>query len=293
MYVIFSCFDIIYRLFVVETSLCQIWKQLKSVENWLENNDFNSLVNFLQFNTFVSIESLFSIPIPPFLDQLGICPQSDPFDSTLDYIGLFIYHYNNEEEFIINKRRCKRGQLLICQKENLNNFLLVPEYKQISFASLFLHEYLYRLYFNKTPDELFQGIGFVYEQGQWKLDVITYAGIHGIHSIYDSHGVNQMASSIHEQHCMDLVLSTLYVNNKWLENLGCMYTIDELESIGRDSIRAEIERIEEEFQRKETELASFNDTCCSSFKNLMEQYKPKPSLKVSCEILFVIYFLLF
>jgi hypothetical protein len=251
------------------------------VENWLRTNDFNSLINFLHLNTFTSIESLFSIPIPPFLDQLSICPESDLFDPTLNYIGLLIYLYNNQDTFTLNKHQCKRGQILIRQKENITGFTQALQYKQTSFTPLFIHECLYEQYFNEKPNELFQGIGFVYEQGKWKFDVITYSGIHGIHSTYDIRGDNLMELSINEQHSIDLALLKLYINNKSKEDFGCMYMIDELESFGRNLFRKEIEIIEELFQMKKTNLRSLDDTCYSTFKSSIEQYRPKPSMKVS------------
>lgn len=284
MYISFFLYIIYYNdqfLFLAEPLLCQVWKYLETVENWLRKDDFNSLVNFLHLYTFSSIESLYSIPIPPFLDQLGICPESDPFDPTLDYIGLLIYLYNDQNEFTLNKHQCKCGQILLRKKENLIDFAQESLYKQTSFTPLFIHEFLYELYFNEKPKENFQGIGFVYEQGKWKFDVITYAGIHGIHSTFDIRGDNLMASNINEQHSIDLILSTVYVNNKWQEELGFMYRIDELESIGRDLFRKEIEIIEELFQTKKTNLTIFNNTCHLDLKNFIEQYRPKPSLKVS------------
>lgn len=278
MYIILSIIYCNNQLFLAPPLLCQVWKQLKTVENWLHENNFNSIINFLDFNTFTSIESLFSIPVPSFLDQLGICPESDPFDPTLNYIGLLIYLYNDQDEFILNKHSCKRGQILIRQKENLNSFISSPRYKQTSFKPLFIHEYLYEWYFNEKPNELFHGMAFIYEQNKWKFDVITYAGIHGIHSTYDIRGDNLMSSSINEQHTIDLALSTLYINNKWQEKLGCMYTIDELEIIGRDSFRKEIEIIEKLFQ---TNLTTVNKTCRPAFNNFIDQYRPEPSVKVS------------
>jgi hypothetical protein len=249
--------------FLVEPSLYQIWKQLKTVENWLREKDFNSLINFLNSNTFISIESLFSIPIPLFLNQLGICPESDLFDSTLNYIGFLIYLYNDQDEFILNKHQCKRGQLLIRQREKFNQFI------QTSFTPLFIHEYLYEWYFKEKPNEHFHGIAFTYEENQWIFNVITYAGKHGIYSIYDTDGDHPMAPSRDEQHTIDLILSSIYINNKWKGELGRMYTIEELRSMGRESFRKEIEIIEK------TNETNFDKTCQFALKHFIHQCRPK------------------
>jgi hypothetical protein len=247
------------------------------VKNWLHEKDFNSLINFLNLNTFVSIESLLSIPVPLFISELGICPESDLFDPSLDYIGFLIYLYNDQDEFSLNRHRCKRGQILIRQKEKFCQFIQVPNYRQISFEPLFIHEYLYEWYFKETPNERFQGIGFAYEQNKWTFDVITYAGKHGIYSTYDIRGDNPMASNRNEQHSIDLILSTIYVNNKWKEELGSMHTIEELQSIGRESFRKQIESIEELFQVENTDETSFDKTCQLVFKKFIDQYRPKVS----------------
>jgi hypothetical protein len=247
------------------------------VENWLREKEFNSLVNFLNLNTFVSIESLFSIPVPLFLNQLGICPESDQFNPTLNYIGFLIYLYNDQDEFTINKHQYKRGQLLIVQKEKFSQAVQVPNYRQTSFAPLFIHEYLYDWYFKEKSIERFQGIGFVYERNKWKFDVITYAGKHGIYSTYDIRGDNPMAPSRDEQHSMDLILSTIYIHNKWKEESGRMYTIEDLQSIGRELVRKEIGIIEKLFQVEKTNETSLDKTCQLAFKNFIDQYRPKVS----------------
>jgi hypothetical protein len=196
-------------------------------------------------------------------------------------VGVLIYLYNGQDVFNLNGHQCKRGQILIRQKQNIPGFASAPWHGQTSFASLFIHEYLYEWYFNEKPNELFQGIGFVYEQGKWKLHIITYAGLHGIHSIYDTHGDSPMASDMNEQRSIDLALSALYINNKWQEEeLGCMYTIDKLETIGRDSFRTEIETITDLFKRETNNLTNINETCHETFNNAIKQYKPNRSVKV-------------
>ncbi len=251
---------------------------MKLVENWLREKDFNSLVNFLNLNTFSSIESLFSAPVPLFINRLGICPESDIFDPTLNYIGFLIYLYNDQDELTVNIRRCKRGQVLIRQKEKFCRSFQTLNHHQTSFEPLFIHEYLYEWYFREKPNERFQGIGFVYEQNKWKFDVITYAGKHGIYSIYDSLDDNPMASSSNEQYAVDLILSTIYIHNKWKkEAAGRMHAIKDLQSIGRELFQKEIEIIEELFQVEENDEASFNKTCQFALKNFLDQYRPKVS----------------
>ena len=251
-----------------QPSLYEVWKQLKMVENWLHKKDFDSLANFLNSNMFYSIESLFANPVPLFLNQLGICSESDTFDPTLNYVGLLIYLYNDQEEFTLNKHQCKRGQILIRQKEKFCQFVQAPTHRKISFEPLFIHEFLYEWYFKEKPNERFHGIGFIYEQNQWKFDIITYAGKYGIYSKYDDN--NPMKPNSEEQHALDLILSSIYIHNKWKNEAGRMYTIKDLQSIGRVPFQKQTEIIEELFQMKEN-----TNTCQLPMENFLDQYRPK------------------
>ena len=279
--ILFSNDVLIMDILSAKVLLCEVWKRLKIVKLWLHENSFNALFDFFSSNKFSSVESLFPTPVVPFLDQLGICPESDPFDSTLDYIGLLIYLYDGRDEFNLNEHQCKRGQILIRQKQNIPGFAQAPWYGKISFASLFIHEYLYEWYFNEKPSTRFYGIAFVYERNRWNFHVVTYAGLYGIHSIYDSREENSMASNTNEQRNLDLALSALYVNNKWQEELGCMYTIDELEAIARESFRQEVQTIEEIIQQERTNRTTSNEVWHEPLKDFIKEYTPKPSTKVS------------
>jgi len=257
-----------YYLISAEPFLYSFWKQLKSIESWCENNDHQLFVNYLQLNTFPSIESLLALPKCVFFDRLGIHPRSDLFDPKLNYIGLLFYLYNDQDKFIANEFAYKRGQLVICQK---------TVSKQTEFDSLFVHEHFYESIFREKPNEKFFGVGFTYEQGKWKYDVIVYSGKHGIHSIYDNRNENLMKISSIEERYIDLIISTIYIHNKWLGNLDAMYTIDELIAIERSLIREKIEEIEKFYEQNKKTLVELNEIIHSTFKNFLQQCKPEAS----------------
>ncbi len=199
----------------------------------------------------------------------------------MDHIGLLIYQYNGQNEFTLNGHQCKRGQILICQKRN------IPGLAQGSLASLLIHEYLYEWYFYEKPNELFYGIGFSYEQGEWKFSVITYAGLYGIHSNCNTRGENPMAPDMNEQHTIDLALSALYINNKWRGELGRMYTVDELEKFARNSFQEEIEIIDKLFQKEKATLTHYHKNGPENLNHFIQQCRLKLNSQVSqIEIIF-------
>ena len=205
----------------------------------------------------------------------------------MDHIGLLIYLYNGQNEFTLNGHQCKRGQILICQKRNIPGLSQAPAHEHTAFASLLIHEYLYEWYFNEKPNELFYGIGFSYEQGQWKFNIITYAGLYGIHSNYDTRRENPMASNTNEQHSIDLALSALYINNKWRGELGRMYTVNELETLASGWFQEEIEIIDKLFQKEKVTLTHFHKNCPETLRNFIQRCRPKPNSQVSqIEIIF-------
>jgi hypothetical protein len=257
---------------------------LKTVEIWLREKDFNSLNNFLALNTFVSVESLFTLPVPIFLNQLGICPKSDLFDPTFNYIGFLIYLHDDQDEFIVNKHQCRRGQLLIRQKEKFSPVIQTPTYRQRSFAPLFIHECLYEWYFKEEPNEHFHGLAFAYEENQWKFNIITYAGKQGTYSIYDTRDDYAMAPNKDEQHCLDLILSSIYINNRWKEELGRMHTIEELQSMGRELFRRQIEIVEK------LNGANFDTNYQIGLKNFIGSCRPKVRQNSSRFIIKIIFF---
>lgn len=88
-----------------------------------------------------------------------------------------------------------------------------------------------------------------------------------------------MSSTRNEQHSIDLILSTIYLNNKWKDELELMYTIDELEAIGRDLFRKEIQLIEDLFENKKEKLKQFDSTCHLDLKYFIQQYKPNAKVR--------------
>ena len=266
---LFTLFDEQFHC-LAQASLWQIWKQLEAIEIALYEKEFHSI----DLRCPTAVEYLFGIAPPLFLDQLGICPESDSFDPKQDYLGILIYL----DESIKNEHQCQSGQLFLRQKENIPKCKSGVSYRKTSFAPLLIHEQLYQLHFKKKPDQHFHGIGFIYEQGQWKFDLIIYAGKSGIHSAYDDHINISKTADISEQYCLDLVLFTLYINNRWKNDLGCMYTIDELEAIARELFRKEVEALEKLFQSRRKSL---EEATQRGLEKLIEQYKPNASSDVS------------
>ena len=261
-------------LFSARSSLCQIWKQLTMIEDALQKKNFKSL----DLTTSRDIESLFTITPLSFIYRLGICPESDIFDPESNYVGFLIYLYDNKDEFTVNQHKCKCGQLFIRKQKNIFSIDPILSYRKTSFSPLFMHESLYDFYFKEKPSERFHGIGFIYEHGRWKFDLIIYAGQSGIHSAYDDPKDSSIVISRAEQDYFDLVLSALYVNNKWKNDMGCMYTIDELESIGRELFREKIKIIKGLFREGKEGLG---ENVQIALEELIRQYEPKESSKVN------------
>lgn len=190
----------------------------------------------------------------------------------MNYVGFFIYLYDNQKEFIVDTRQCKCGQLFIRQKKNLPPVNPKLSYQKTSFAPLFIHEDLYESYFEEKPNERFHGVGFAYEQGRWKFYSIIYAGQSGIHSVYDDQTDISITPSLAEEYYLDLALSTLYMSNEWTNNPGSMYTIDELETIARELFQEKIEIIESLYEDKRGELKYSVEL---ALEKLIIQYKPE------------------
>lgn len=272
---LFTLFDDqFYRL--GQASLWQIWNQLKAIKIALYKKEFHSL----DLRCLTAIEHRFSIASPLFLDQLGICPESDAFDPQLDYVGILIYLDDNPDESTRNDHQCQCGELFLLQKENIPKCKSGLSYRNLSFAPLLIHEQLYQLHFKKKPDQHFHGIGFIYEQGRWKFDLVIYAGKSGIHSAYDEDHINisEIADISEEQYCLDLLLFTLYMNNRWKNDVGCMYTIKELETIARELFRKEVEIVEKLFQNRRESLEGKTQV---ELEELIQHYKPNASSNVS------------
>jgi hypothetical protein len=95
-----------------------------------------------------------------------ICTESDEFSFDIDsYVGLLIFSYDNQPKFILNSHHCQRGDIIIKQ---INSFSRT----QKMFRGLY--DNLFRWYFNRSIDEKFFGVGFLYLNGKWRFDLITY-----------------------------------------------------------------------------------------------------------------------
>jgi hypothetical protein len=166
-----------------------IWRKLTLIEDLLLG-DAREVVNYLRTNYYgpaqqircmlrERVQSLEKNPLPDITDNslpFRILPESDsPFDSVCDYVGFIFYSYDGKNEFTLNEHQCKRGDILIKDKNNIPSSSLTSKfsfYKQQVPNSPY--DLLFKWYLKKTLDKRLVGLGITYEEDKWTFDAIIF-----------------------------------------------------------------------------------------------------------------------
>ncbi len=161
---------------IYKSSICDLWLRLKAIEQMGPV----SLITFLRKNQLYRSEkqlsgvdenpvenpkSLFYNPRRSRLTHFHIGADSDKFYFDIDsYVGILLFSYDNQSKFILNGHYCQRGDILI-KKMNFFN----PTQK----SHREIYDILFKWYFGRSIDQRFLGVGFLYLNGKWRLDLIA------------------------------------------------------------------------------------------------------------------------
>jgi len=163
---------------IYKTSYCDLWLRLKSIELMGPI----SLIKYLRINQLYRTEqqfddldaepneNQFSFLVNPRRSRLihfYIYPQSDEYSYDIDsYVGLLLFSYDNQSKFILNNHHCQRGDILIKSLQTFPSNSLQ--------SSRGYYDRLFKWFFDRSLDERFFGLGFLYDKNKWHFDLIAY-----------------------------------------------------------------------------------------------------------------------
>lgn len=170
-----------YKIYPI--SICDLCLRLKTLIKNDSKKLVSSLISFYSYrksnveeirnqtDLFQSDENYLMNPKRSRLYHLNILPQSDRFDDEQQsYVGLMIFSYNGQERFQLNKHFSRQGDLLI---KKINTFPLHLRQNQYPISRRGIYQTLFKWFFAENLDERFFGVGFIYDNEQWRFDTIT------------------------------------------------------------------------------------------------------------------------
>jgi len=195
------------------------------------------------------------------LIHFHIYTESDEFNIDINsYVGLLIFSYDNQTKFILNGHHCQRGDILIKQMNCFNRIQKV--YRGI-------YDSLFKWYFNRSIDEKFFGIGFIYLNEKWHFDLITY---------------DDKDLFSYEYRVFDL-----YIFTHWLTNFNIAHNAEEMEVNAKNLLLEQFDIIKKKLNEHENIelLNNWNEFIGSNIEDLqLSIEKFNQTIEKEIEIIF-------
>ncbi|CAF0838012.1 unnamed protein product [Adineta steineri] len=172
----------------------------------------HSPVNVENSGHFGEFSSSNSVNPPIIVKDICILPDSDPFDETKDYVGLIIYLYKGQSEFMFNGRNFRTGDIII--KESDGIFATTPKRRR---REKYVHGRLFYSTFGcwKLKKLPFVCGGFSYNNKQWKFNSGTLNTMNPVNNNDTYHNTDRKLSDF-EENIIRKMKDYLYINHSWL-----------------------------------------------------------------------------